>query len=310
MRSFSTRFARCALLPATQMLLALVGPATVLAGDGVLEINQSCAAVGCFSGDSAGFPVTVSATGSYRLTGNLVLSSENTDAIVVSAHGVSIDLGGFEILGPVTCTGTPLTCTPSSGSGSGVETTTNAIRAVSVRNGTIRGTGTYGVWLGDQAEVVGLRLRHNRGGGISVNSGSTVSGNTVYQNGGNGIYAQSGSIVSGNAVNQSGANGIAAGFAGVIADNVVRFNAVDGINAGDGSTVSGNTAASNSGDGIEVMGGATVQRNTARSNTGYGLRLGTDASYRENTVSNNSGGTVTGGVNMGNNSCDGATFCP
>src|SRR5262245_32414033 len=42
-------------------LLALVASAS----DGVLEINQTCAAVGCFQGDSAGFPVTINSAGSY-----------------------------------------------------------------------------------------------------------------------------------------------------------------------------------------------------------------------------------------------------
>jgi hypothetical protein len=50
-------------------LMMLVGP--LLAGDGKLEINQSCIAVGCFPGDTAGFPVTITSSGSYLLTGNL-----------------------------------------------------------------------------------------------------------------------------------------------------------------------------------------------------------------------------------------------
>ena len=37
-----------------------------IASDGVLEINQTCAVqTGCFSGDVAGFPVTISTSGSY-----------------------------------------------------------------------------------------------------------------------------------------------------------------------------------------------------------------------------------------------------
>jgi hypothetical protein len=292
------------------VFLALAWPAGVLAADGVLEINQTCAAAGCFSGDSAGLPVTLQTAGSYRLTSNLLVPDANTDGLVVSAHGVSIDLNGFEIRGPVTCSGSPPVCTPSSGSGSGIETTTNGIRGVSVRNGVITGMGNYGVFLGDQAKVTALRVRNNRTFGISVNSGSAVSDNVVSMNGGSGIYTAAGSIVSGNAVVQNGSYGISAGFSSAIHENVARFNGIDGINALDGSTVAGNTTASNSGDGIEATGGSTVQRTTSRSNTGFGLRLASDAGYRENTISNNSGGTVTGGVNMGNNSCNGATFCP
>ena len=55
------------------LLLALAGPA--LAVDGVVEINQTCAVqTGCFSGDTAGYPVTITQPGSYRLTSNLASS--------------------------------------------------------------------------------------------------------------------------------------------------------------------------------------------------------------------------------------------
>ena len=44
------------------LLVALAGPA--FAVDGVAEINQTCAVnTGCFAGDFAGFPVTISSAG-------------------------------------------------------------------------------------------------------------------------------------------------------------------------------------------------------------------------------------------------------
>ena len=49
----------------------------IFAVDGVLEINQTCAVnTGCFSGDAAGFPVTIdgSAGLSYVLTANAASS--------------------------------------------------------------------------------------------------------------------------------------------------------------------------------------------------------------------------------------------
>ena len=52
-----------------------------------------------------------------------------------------------------------------------------------------------------------------------------------------------------------------------------------------------------------------MQRNTVQSNDGFGLRLGNSAAYRENTINANLAGTVSGGVNMGSNACNGAT-CP
>ena len=46
---------------AIPLSLLLATPA--LATDGVLEINQSCAAVGCFPGDEARLPVTITQPG-------------------------------------------------------------------------------------------------------------------------------------------------------------------------------------------------------------------------------------------------------
>jgi len=38
--------------------------------------------------------------------------------------------------------------------------------------------------------------------------------------------------------------------------------------------------------------------------------LSTDSAYRENSITNNITGTVTGGLNMFSNSCNGNTLCP
>lgn len=61
---------RLCLLSLLTLIVTFATPA--FAVDGVLEINQTCAVqTGCFSGDTPGFPVTINATGSYRLTSNL-----------------------------------------------------------------------------------------------------------------------------------------------------------------------------------------------------------------------------------------------
>src|SRR5208283_2371136 len=83
--------------------------ATILAGlcgsmyavDGVVLIDQNRALAGGITpGDTPGFPVTISQTGSYRLTGNLTVPDVNTGGIVVTADHVTIDLNGFSIIGP------------------------------------------------------------------------------------------------------------------------------------------------------------------------------------------------------------------
>ena len=53
-----------------------------------------------------------------------------------------------------------------------------------------------------------------------------------------------------------------------------------------------------------------VQGNTVYSNSGWGLFLGEDSGYTQNVISSNMNGTVTGGVEMGTNACNGTTTCP
>jgi hypothetical protein len=67
--------------------------------DGVVLIDQSKANAGNVTpGDAPGFPVTLSRAGSYRLSGNLVISSLGT-AIEITAEHVTLDLNGFTIQG-------------------------------------------------------------------------------------------------------------------------------------------------------------------------------------------------------------------
>lgn len=79
-------------------LLAL--PAAVLAVDGVTLIDQAKALAGNVTpGDTAGFPVTISRPGSYRLSSNLTVPP-GVNAVLISASGVTLDLNGFTVLGP------------------------------------------------------------------------------------------------------------------------------------------------------------------------------------------------------------------
>lgn len=127
------------------VLVLLAEP--VWAADGVTEINQTRAmAGGVTAGDVAGFPVSISETGSYVLTSNLIVPDENTNAILLVTSSfvpidVTIDLNGFTIQGPVVCNRDqgPTVC-PGGGSGDGV-TSGSFNGLVRVRNGTIRGMG-------------------------------------------------------------------------------------------------------------------------------------------------------------------------
>ena len=103
------------------LLLGMALPAG--AGDGRSEINQAAALFGGITtSDLPGFPVTLDRSGSYVLTGSLSVPDAATDAIEIVASEVTLDLAGFSVSGPVSCTGDGggLICTPS-GAGVGVD---------------------------------------------------------------------------------------------------------------------------------------------------------------------------------------------
>ena len=270
------------------LALALSAPAPALATEGVLEINQTCAVnTGCFSGDSAGFPVTITAAGSYRLTSNLSVSDEHTNVMTVAAHDVGIDLNGFAITGPVTCSGTPLSCSHASGTGSGVVYSSSLFQGTALTNGSVAGMGSYGVQLGPQAVVTSLRARENRTAGIWVGNGSTVSENSAHRNGAHGIYAAGSSTVSGNAAYDNGEDGIRASNGVIVSGNTANRNGIRGITAYAGSNVSRNVVYSNADAGIYAFGSVTLSDNTANSNGGIGIYAGGGSVVSGNTVRSN-----------------------
>lgn len=89
----------------TRVLPVVIAISCKLYGvDGVVLINQANALAGNVTpGDTAGFPVTISQPGSYRLSGNLTVPDANTNAIEIASNNVSIDLNGFSIIGPTVC---------------------------------------------------------------------------------------------------------------------------------------------------------------------------------------------------------------
>jgi hypothetical protein len=312
----------------------LVGLDPADAAEGRFEINQTCALAGCFSGDDPGFPVTISAAGSYVLTGSLSAAS-STDAILVLAGvpQVDIDLNGFEIVGPVTCTGTgaSLSCSPSIG-GAGISRVSGLEGDhVRVRNGRVGGFPLGGIRLGNWAQVEGVTVYENRGTGILVSASSLVSRCIAYRNGGDGISAGAASVVSHSIASANKGSGIVGWAAGAVVEgSAAAFNGGDGIGTSLGALVQGNVANGNALTGIAVEAGSTVidnashvnasagiyaipdgsaiNRNAVRLNGGAGMFLAPTSSYRENTLTSN-GATVFSGVNLGANFCNTAP-CP
>ncbi len=290
-------------------LTLLIGAASAWAGDGVQEINQTCAVqTGCFPGDAPAFPVTIdgSAGKSYELTSDLIVPDAGTNGITISAAYVGLDLNNFSIV-RAGCENATTNCTPDAGSGFGVRGL-GSHPGLSVRNGTIAGLG-IGI-DGTNAEMRGLRVLWNRLGGISASGAFRVEQNTVYQNGGFGIDASGEGVVRGNTVRLNGGKGIDAGGVGTnISGNAVSNNGDDGIDCGNGCTILGNTCHDNGSDandhGIECSFGCLVRDNTVRGNSGFGLSLGSGSAYGANVITGNQAGTVSGGNNILLNVCDG-----
>lgn len=282
-------------LPLALSLLA----APALASDGVREINQACALVGCFSGDPAGFPVEITAPGSYRLTGNLDVSvaaiPADTTAVRVESDDVSVDLGGFTISGVTTCS--ILGVCSNTGVGSGIDQSGGIRERTSVLNGVIRRMGRYGIYCDLGCTVENMKVETNGLAGIYVvNGDARVARNIVRSNGGIGIRAD-----------------------GLINENVVQLNAGLGIQetgagtSGSGSSViSRNRILANTGGGL-LCNGSLVVDNVIKSNSTFELKTYTTVfpcalgrNLIAGTVDVSSGAIVQ--VDL--NTCGGDLTCP
>lgn len=270
------------------LLSCILALPTVLAVDGVIEINQARAlAGGVTPGDTAGFPVTLSQPGSYRLTSNLTVD-ENTTAIEITSGHLSIDLNGFEISGPNSCSASSpnppisINCTLT-GTGIGISAA-NALDDISIRNGGVRGMGNRGISLqaGNQHLLENLNVSNNRDRGISAGNG-IYRGNKVILNYGYGIVGDDG-MYSDNFASYNGFDGINGRHA-VFSGNTSTYNGASGIGGNGYGQYNNNVTNYNSGVGLNGQQGS-YSYNTAMFNGGDGI-FGSDGSYTGNTVANN-----------------------
>lgn len=243
-------------------ILLVAGPIPpILAVDGVVLIDQNRAmAGGVTPGDTPGFPVTISARGSYRLSSNLTVPGAAVTAIDITSHFVTIDLNGFSIIGGVDCSGMAQPCAGGTGAfndagvrgGSPLEPLFN----ITIRNGTIQGIDGIGVSLfGDSLLIECLKVRSNNRDGIRVRREGSIQNNVVIRhnniqlNGGSGIVVDNG-FVSENVVSQNRSVGIsqrANSGGSFVTRNLVTFNGVVGISVRTGAEVSENVIRCNPG---------------------------------------------------------------
>jgi hypothetical protein len=194
---------------------------------------------------------TLDKPGAYRVVNNLTAPT-NHDCLVIVVSPVTVDLGGFTIVG--------------SGSSGGNGILANFEGDITVRNGSIEGFFQSGVNLGlDNTVIVeGLHVfcGSGKGNGIVVSQEAKTSG-----------------IVKGNTVTQCELGIVATG---TITGNIVN-NGIDGIVASQGSTVIGNTVTNNAQFGIFASCPSNVTNNTAFGNATNLVLLGIFSTACNNT---------------------------
>ena len=198
----------------------------------------------------AGFPITISAPGSYFLTQNIT-GVAGADGIVISADGVTLDLNGFVLAG-------------SSVGSAGIDGV--GANHVTISNGIIRNWTGAGI-KGDaitNGRYEQLQISSNNGGGIIAGKDSVIASCQVTDNGGNGIaFVQpltfGSSSVSGCTVDGSVLDGIVVDNNVTVVANTVTNSGFDGIHAfRAGNRIDSNHVKDSAGKEIHVEGAGNV----------------------------------------------------
>ena len=301
-RRFQGLFAGCAGLLAT-----LTIGTSAHAVDGVIEVNHAAAlAGGVTSADAPGYPVTLTAGASYRLTSDLRTSSGDTTIIegVVpeligfpSSNGaIHLDLNGFN----VRCFLGALVQPGASCDGEAIGIDFSAIAGAVVQNGTVRNMGSDGILLGDAGRVENVVVLDNGAGGGGNRAGIRCLGSCEIKD----------SVAADN-----DAYGIMTGLNSNVVDSRVYDNGLAGIRLGSYSTVRSSVVYSNGGAGILDSGYGLILGNQVSQNAGFGVDSLVGARYvvGNNTfVGNNSSGAQFDGfaTQVELNNCQTNTVCP
>ena len=278
-------------------LVLLLASLPVLADEGVLEINQACAtaATGCVAGDGAGFPVSITQPGSYRLTGDLTPPPASPEALFVRSNDVTIDLNGFTIRGDQSCSDTGavpnvVSCTGTSvSSGVVVESAPTPLRGIVIRNGTIRGV-QNGIEGNNAVGTVveDLHAISNAANGIIIGPEGVVRRASTSLNGSDGIKVGNGGRVESSTASSNALSGIVLGDRGAAADVLSEANTVFGILGGFDTRVESAAVRSNGSQGIQLAGGSLVSRAVVSANLGNGIEV-SDSGTVASSISNANG---------------------
>lgn len=288
-----------------------------------VAINPSSIATGSITpGDTAGFPATISAPGSYKLTANITPGSFTTNAIDVTGNDVTLDLNGFSVSSLQTCARmTPgNSCIGSSVTAQVLIKITGS--RVVVKNGSVYGSKGDGIQItGDNVTLDSLSISQSayRGIYLAANGNSpAILNSTITLNGGGGYFGTAlgwgGTLVNDTfSYNYSGAEV----DQGVVENVIANFNYGYGIQAGQsavthvqaigngnvgvlgGRVVRDSIADQNALDGFNNDSETTLYINsTAFANSAKGFNLTSASCYSNIQASGNTTGQITGGVQL------------
>lgn len=276
---------------------------TAMAGDGTIEINQARAlAGGVTASDAAGFPVTVDAPGSYVLTSNLNTTLEADGAIQITADDVTLDLNGFTIAGPVTCTGSGSTLDCGSGiGGTGVDSTGDG---TVVMNGVVRGFASDGIDLDISCRVEDVTVTENRSAGLRIDDDCIAVGVIASLNAATGVMgaAATGAVLLTSSARGNKISGIRMSSISSVQGCAANGNGADGIELGSSAVAVYNASSENGSDGIYALGTTLIKGNAVYGNAAWGLNMVTFSGYVLNSSGSNGSGDYLSGVSLGANS--------
>ena len=231
---------------------------TVVIGAGFAAVGLAADDGRIEIGPTDSFPIVIDSPGSYILTADLEVTTEDVNAIEIhSPQQVSLDLGGHSVRGPC------------SGYGNGITIPDGlTVADIHIHNGTVacfyRGVKISSTWNRGGIIVEKIRASENSEVGIRATLALIVDCNTS-GNGGSGIAA-SGSV---------------------IRDCVSSRNEHHGINSGGNGLVQGCVVGLNGDDGIFLSGSANQVVNSSMwNNGGYGVFMSPNA---QNNISHSAG---------------------
>ena len=232
---------------------------------------------------------SITQPGSYYLSSNLV-SGAGISGIEIKTNDVTIDLGGFAMIG--------------AGGFRGIFANGSASQRIRIKNGRLTGY-TFGIDCASLAAVTnviiedvqlvgfggaggvgvkaasGLTVRRSLINGFNGSSGAALqAGNYSHleqctaQNNAAGMTVGTDSKLFGCLSVSNNSDGIVAGAGSVVNDCICRFNHFNGFTLGDAVAVSHCTAALNGQEGIVVGNFATMNNSITMSNADTGITVG------------------------------------